>query len=60
MKKNQVIETLENFPDEFNLEEFVDKLFLMEKIEQAEEDIAQGRVYSLEEVRKKFEDKWQK
>lgn len=33
IKKNQLIETIESFPEEFTLEELVDKLILLDKIE---------------------------
>ncbi|NJO03052.1 MAG: hypothetical protein HC880_16435 [Bacteroidia bacterium] len=60
MTKTQVIETLDQLPEEFNLEELLDKLILIDKIQEAEKDIAEGRVYTLNEVRTFFMDKWPK
>lgn len=58
MRKQEVLDTLENFPDEFKLEEFVKKLLLNDKIKEAQKDIEEGKVYSLEDTRKFFQNKW--
>ncbi len=59
MKKYKVIETLDHLPDEFDLEELVDKLLFIEKVEKGIQDADEGRTMSLQEAKKKMENKWQ-
>ena len=57
IKKNQLKETIESFPDEFTLEELVDKLILLDKIEKGNRDSIEGNTVSeaeLEEEMKKW------
>ena len=57
INKNQLKETIENFPDEFTLEELVDKLILLDKIEKGNRDSIEGNTLSeveLEEEMKKW------
>ncbi|WP_289030570.1 hypothetical protein [uncultured Algoriphagus sp.] len=57
IKKNQLIETIESFPEEFTLEELVDKLILLDKIEKGNNDSIEGNTLSeveLEEEMKKW------
>jgi hypothetical protein len=57
IKKNQLKETIESFPDEFTLEELVDKLILLDKIEKGNRDSIEGNTISeveLEEEMKKW------
>lgn len=59
MKKYKVIETLNHLPDEFNVEELVEKLLFIEKIEKGIEDSEGDRTMSLQEAKEKMETKWQ-
>jgi hypothetical protein len=57
IKKNQLKETIDSFPDEFTLEELVDKLILLDKIEKGNRDSIEGNTLSeveLEEEMKKW------
>ncbi len=57
INKNQLKETIESFPDEFTLEELVDKLILLDKIEKGNRDSLEGKTISeaeLEEEMKKW------
>jgi hypothetical protein len=57
IKKNELKETIESFPDEFTLEELVDKLILLDKIEKGNRDSIEGNTVSeveLEEEMKKW------
>jgi hypothetical protein len=57
IKKNQLKETIESFPDEFTLEELVDRLILLDKIEKGNQDSIDGNTFSeaeLEEEMKKW------
>jgi hypothetical protein len=57
IKKNQLKETIESFPDEFTLEELVDKLIFLDKIEKGNRDSIEGNTMSeveLEEEMKRW------
>lgn len=59
MRKNKVIETLNHFPDEFRIEEFVEKLLLIEKEIQNSERQNFGAIQKREQkVGQDFVDKW--
>ena len=60
MNKAKVIETLNSLPEEFRTEELIERLLFIEKVEKGLQDAAEGRTIPFEEVRKRFEDKWQK
>lgn len=49
--KEEVIEMVRQMPDEIDIEELIYRLYVREKLEQAEEDTAAGRLLSAEEVR---------
>ncbi len=49
--KEEVIEMVRQFPDEIDIEELIYRLYLREKLELAEADIAAGRTFSSEEFR---------
>jgi hypothetical protein len=44
--KKQVNITLENLPEEFSIEDLIDKLILLEKIERAEKESEKGETIS--------------
>lgn len=54
MKKYKVIEMLDHLPDEFDVEELVEKLLFVEKVEKGIQDAEEGKVMSLVEARSKF------
>ena len=53
MRKAQILETLENLPEEFTIDELVDKLVVIERINKGLRDIEEGRSISHEEAKKK-------
>lgn len=57
IKKNQLKETIESFPDEFTLEELVDKLILLDKIEKGNRDSIEGNTVSEVELEAEMK-KW--
>ena len=57
IKKKQLKETLERLPEEFLLEDFMDQLILLDKIERADTQSQNGDVISEEELEKEME-KW--
>ena len=51
IRKDEVLEMLRQMPDEVDVEELIYRLYLLEKLEAAEADIAAGRTLSSEEVK---------
>ncbi len=63
MTKHQVIETLDQLPEEFKPEDLMallEKIALREKIEEGLKAADEGRTIPLSEVRRRFEEKWSK
>jgi len=50
---------LEGLPEEFTIDELVDKLIIIERINKGLRDIEDGRSMSHEEAKKKVMGKWQ-
>ncbi|KAA9340099.1 hypothetical protein [Adhaeribacter soli] len=50
MNKAKVIETLNSLPEEFKTEELVEKLLFLEKVENARQEVAAGKVLPVAEV----------
>lgn len=59
MNKYKVIETLDHLPDEFNVEELVEKLLFIEKVEKGIKDSEEGNTIGLQEAKQKMANKWQ-
>jgi len=59
MRKSQIIETVSEMPDEFSIDEIVERLIILEKIEKGRQDVAQGNVYAEAEAKEKLK-KWLK
>ncbi len=59
MKKYKVLETLDHLPDEFDVEELVEKLLFVEKVEKGLQDSEEGKTMSLQEAKQKMENRWQ-
>ncbi|MFH1050758.1 MAG: hypothetical protein V1779_07490 [bacterium] len=57
--KEQVLIALESMPDEFDVDELIESLIVIDKINQGLDDIKHGRVHTEEEVMKKV-DEWVK
>ncbi len=51
ISKGEVLELVNQFPDQIEIEELIYRLYLREKLEAAEADIAAGRTLSTEELR---------
>lgn len=58
MTKNKVISTLEELPNEFKVEELIEKLLFIEKVEQGIQEADEGKVLSFEEVKSNMNKKW--
>ena len=48
--KTKVKETLEKFPEEFSIDELVEKLIIIDKVERARQQSKNGEVISEEEL----------
>jgi predicted transcriptional regulator len=57
--KSSVLATLEELPERFSVDEFLDRLIFLSKIEEGLEDSRKGRVYTTAEARRKLK-KWLK
>jgi hypothetical protein len=55
--KKQLKETIEKLPEEFSLEELMDKLILLDKIERAEKESETGETITEADLDKELE-KW--
>lgn len=59
MKKTQLLETIQNMPEEFSVDELMERLLILQKIEEGQQQIRAGQFYTEEEAKKKLE-KWLK
>jgi len=58
VKKN-VLEVIENLPDDSSYEDIMEKIYFMQKVEAGLKDVEEGRVIPHEEVKKRLA-KWLK
>lgn len=59
MKKTTVLHTLNELPKQFDLDDFLEKLIVIEKIDEGIEDAKKGNTISHDKV-KKLVAKWHK
>ncbi len=59
MKKSTIIHTLNELPEEFNLDDFLERLIVIEKIDEGLEEAKTGQTISHDKV-KKMVAKWRK
>jgi len=57
MKKSQLLETIHEMPEEVSIEVLMEKLIVLQKIEEGQNQVAEGKVYTEDEARKKLQ-KW--
>lgn len=57
MQKEKVIAVLEDLPDEVDVDALTERLYLLQKIDDAEKEIAAGKGVPHEEVRRRLA-KW--
>lgn len=57
MQKQTVQQLLDAFPDEVNVDAFLERVYLLQKIELGESQIRSGQTVSHEEAKKRLE-KW--
>ncbi|MCK9400507.1 MAG: hypothetical protein M0Q51_11010 [Bacteroidales bacterium] len=57
--KEKLIQVINKMPERFSIDDIIEELVLLSKIEQGLADVEAGRVYAEKEVEKKME-KWLK
>lgn len=55
LTKEKILERLKELPEEFELDDFLEGLFFMEKIEQARKESQSNEVFSNKEMKKRIE-----
>jgi hypothetical protein len=59
MKREKALKTINELPSEFNLDELIDRLIFIEKVEKGNQQIKEGKTKSHQEV-KELAKKWSK
>lgn len=57
MKKSTVIESINKLPDEFFIDEIIERLIIIEKIEKGRQEVKDGKVNTEEQAKAKLS-KW--
>ena len=57
MKRDKAIETVKEFPQEFELEDLIERLVFVEKVEKGLQQVQEGKTISHEQV-KEMTNKW--
>lgn len=57
MKRDKAIETVKEFPQEFELEDLIERLVFVEKVEKGLQQVQEGKTISHEQV-KEMTKKW--
>lgn len=59
MKKTQLIETIQDMPEKFSVDDLIERLMILQKIEEGQQQILAGKFYTDEEAKKNL-GKWLK
>jgi predicted transcriptional regulator len=59
LTKEKIHYTIDSLPDNLTIDQVIDQIILLDKIEQGIKDVDEGRIYSSEEVKEKL-NKWLK
>ena len=54
MQKERILEVVGALPDDVDVDSLIEKLYLLRRLELAEEEIAAGKLLGHEEVEKRF------
>lgn len=60
MKRKKILEVINELPEEFNVDDFIERLILISKLEAGLEQDKAGQTLPLEKVVKQFRKKWRK
>ena len=53
LKKRKILEQIEMLPDEFSIDELVERLILLDKVERGIKDAEEGKIISHDEMLKR-------
>lgn len=59
LTKEKIIESIDLLPDNVSIDEVINRIILLDKIEQGLNDVKEGNIYTTEEVEEKLS-KWLK
>ena len=59
LTKEKIHYTIDSLPDNLTIDQVIDQMILLDKIELGIKDVDEGRIYSTEEVKEKL-NKWLK
>jgi hypothetical protein len=54
MTKYQLTSTLQTMPEEFGIDELMEKLVILQKIEQGRKDVQEGKIYTTIQAKQKL------
>ena len=54
MSKDRILEVVEALPDDVDIDSLIEKLYLLRRLEVAEQEIAEGKLVEHDEVEKRF------
>ena len=54
MSKDRILEVVEALPDDVDVDSLIEKLYLLRRLEVAEQEIAEGKLIEHDEVEKRF------
>jgi hypothetical protein len=54
MQKDRIVEVVDALPEEVDVDSLIEKLYLLRRLELAEEELAAGHVLEHEQVEKRF------
>jgi predicted transcriptional regulator len=54
MRKSTVIESINKLPDEFSIDEIIERLIIIEKIEKGRQEVKEGKVNTEEQAKAKL------
>lgn len=57
MRKAAVIESISNLPEEFSIDEIIERLIIIEKIDKGRQQIKEGKINTENEAKSKL-NKW--
>jgi len=59
LTKDKIIKSIDSLPDNLTVDQMIDRIIMLDKIEQGLKDVETGNVYTTEEVKAKL-NKWLK
>lgn len=57
MRKSAVLDSISNLPDEFSIDEIIERLIIIEKIDKGRQQVKEGKINTEEQAKAKLS-KW--